>query len=143
MKLYLVLCPAHKPQSMNISIRFARPINLGRIELVQMFPQHWLQMSASFCGQSLCTALHCLCCKHHIGRGNILWSVLCIELQHGAADGVKGFVNIFLRVALAVGPVLQLPCCPSRARGTHTNLFTKPFTQPAAPRCSPLRNCPR
>ena len=40
---------------------------------------------------------------------------------------MKGFVNIFLRVALAVGSVLQLPCCPCRARGTLRNLFTKPL----------------
>ena len=52
---------------------------------------------------------------------------------------VKGFVNIFLRVALAVGSVLQLPCCPCRARGTLRNLFTKPFTQPAAPRCTKVQ----
>ena len=38
-------------------------------------------------------------------------------------------------------PVLQLPCCPSRARGTLRNVFTKPFTQPAAPRCNYLSCC--
>ena len=36
-------------------------------------------------------------------------------IQHGVAGWVKIlYVNIFLAAALAVGPVLQLPCCSSK-----------------------------
>ena len=50
----------------------------------------------------------------------------------------KGLAEYLIYVPQAVGPILQLLCCPRkqwRACGTLRKHFTKPLEQPDAPDC--------
>ena len=58
------------------------------------------------------------------------------SIQRGAAGWVKGFVNKFLRVPLALfGQHYSCSTGPT-ASATLRKMFTKPFTQPAPPWCT-------
>ena len=56
-------------------------------------------------------------------------------LQRGAAGWVKGFANTFLRVPLALFGQHGSCSTGPTVRATLRKMFTKLFTQPAAPRC--------
>ena len=52
-------------------------------------------------------------------------------IQDAASGCSEGLVESFINVPQAIGPILQLPCCPSKQLSENT----KPFAQLDAPDC--------